>query len=51
MCCWKWDKKCFIRETEGGNWTVQVELDCIITTTGEGGGGSGRQNVGTAEAI
>lgn len=31
-------QKCFISETERGNWTVEVELDCIITTTGEGGG-------------
>lgn len=37
MWCWMRDK-CFISETERGNWTVEVELDCIISTTGEGGG-------------
>ena len=30
------EQECFISETERGNWTVEVKLDCIITTTGEG---------------
>lgn len=29
-------QQCFISETEKGNWAVEIELDCIITTTGEG---------------
>lgn len=25
-------QECFISETERGNWTVEVELDCIISS-------------------
>lgn len=28
-------QECFISETEGGNWSVEFELDCVITTMGE----------------